>query len=791
MSGVPPAGRPGPPIGDDALLHSVLAQAGTPPAEFGLMPFWFWNDDLQETELLRQLRAFQAGGMGGVVIHPRIGLSRRIGYLTAEYLRLVRRVVDECAALGLKVILYDEGSYPSGSACGQVVAEDPERAARALVLVQRELSGPSDGYWRPAAGRSLQQRLVCAVLAPLTAEGAADPAALALLQPDAQGLVRLTVGAGAWRAMACLDVPSGGTIRGVHPEQEDGSALAPPAADLLRPDAVAAFIRLTHSAYAAALGAHMGTTVVALFTDEPDPLGRGARRGAQPYTPGLERDLAGRLGRPPEEVLAWLPALWTDYGLETAGFRRAYAETVRARLRAVFYGAQAAWCAAHGLALTGHPAASDDMATLADFHWPGQDMVWRWVLPGTPTGLEGAHSVAPKAAVSAARAGGRRRAAAELFGAYGWGLSLDEAKWLLDWHLARGINLLLPHACFYSLWGGRAHESEPDVGPHNPWWRHFTALARYAARLCWLLTDCEPLCKLAVIGDGAHLPWAAARTLYEAQEDFYYVDWEALERAEVQGDRLRVGAQAYREAILDGPGPLPPGARATLEAWLAGGGRLRTAAAAPGLQPPDPGLRLLRVRRSGLEAWLLFNEGETEIRGTLTAPEGPRHGLCWDALRGDAKPFALPGALRLPRRESRVLLLQTGPGAAPPPPGPGRELAVGPFSGPGRGDWARQPGRRTWSGTASCTAEVVLAEAPAWAELDLGAVGEAAEVWVNGQPAGCALWAPYVVRTPAAAWHPGRNRIEVAVTNSAANTYDGALRPSGLLGPVRLRLPGP
>ena len=72
--------------------------------------------------------------------------------------------------------------------------------------------------------------------------------------------------------------------------------MAPPAADLLNPEAVAAFIRLTHARYAANLGEHLGRAVVAMFTDEPSLLGRGARRGVHPYTPGFEADLAARDG---------------------------------------------------------------------------------------------------------------------------------------------------------------------------------------------------------------------------------------------------------------------------------------------------------------------------------------------------------------------------------------------------------------------------------------------------------------------------------------------------------------
>jgi hypothetical protein len=92
--------------------------------------------------------------------------------------------------------------------------------------------------------------------------------------------------------------------------------------------------------------------------------------------------------------------------------------------------------------------------------------------------------------------------------------------------------------------------------------------------------------------------------------------------------------------------------------------------------------------------------------------------------------------------------------------------------------------------------------------LDLGQVKEIAEVTVNGQPVGSVLWkAPYTADVTAAL-RPGRNRLEVRVTNLWVNRVIGDLQPgatrryaflgypqlhkdmplreSGLLGPVRL-----
>ncbi|MCC6444837.1 MAG: hypothetical protein IT210_15440 [Armatimonadetes bacterium] len=117
-----------------------------PPAELGMMPFWFWNDDLEEGEMIRQVREFHAKGFGGFIPHARIGLSRRVGYLTEAYFRLLRLAVEEAARLGMKVVLYDEGSYPSGSAQGRVAAENPAWTARCLIALHRQIDGPARGY---------------------------------------------------------------------------------------------------------------------------------------------------------------------------------------------------------------------------------------------------------------------------------------------------------------------------------------------------------------------------------------------------------------------------------------------------------------------------------------------------------------------------------------------------------------------------------------------------------------------------------------------------------------------
>jgi hypothetical protein len=124
-------------------------------------------------------------------------------------------------------------------------------------------------------------------------------------------------------------------------------------------------------------------------------------------------------------------------------------------------------------------------------------------------------------------------------------------------------------------------------------------------------------------------------------------------------------------------------------------------------------------------------------------------------------------------------------------------------------DKSSDPGVRYFSGEATYASSFTLpkgakAGAPLW--LDLGSVGDVAEVRVNGQVAGTSWFAPYRLDVGRLV-KPGRNVIEVKVANlwvnrligdqqpgaqkitfTAAPTYrpDAPLRPSGLIGPVTL-----
>jgi hypothetical protein len=601
-----------------------------PPAEFSLAPFWFWNDALDEAELARQLDDFQAHGVDAFVIHPRVGLPRDTGWMSRKLLDRMRFAIEEARRRGMWVILYDEGMYPSGSSSGQVVAANPAYQCRGLVRIDLDTTAPN----------SIQQGIrFGADGQPLLTEHQS-----LIAEVDYQG-----------HRYAIIQRPVLAVIRGLHFLNEDSPEPpedSPPAIDLLNPDAVRCFIELVYQRYCDEFGEHFGHIVQAIFTDEPMLLGRLQESDIVPGTDGILAHVNDYLGY---DFTPHLPALWDDEASQS--LRADYERALEHRLEETYYAQLYRWCDQHHIALTGHPAEPDATRHLRYFHIPGQDIVWRQIEPDKPSALEGRQSTQGKAASSMMLHGQRRRNANEFCGAYGADLTFEEMRWLANWLLIRGCNLLIPHAFYYSVRGPRRYERPPDVGPHSPWWdTHFTAFARACRRLCWLNTDSELICHVAILGEHHHLPWRAARACFQNQIDFNYLDIDDLARSSIIRD------QAYRALIVDGE--VSPAAQRHIDALA---GQLTvihwnedTAACIDRLKNllPDSalaaveaqGLRVRHVRKGGIDWHILFNEESAPITSTLELTNA-----YWLDPYSDAV-TAFAGDVTLAGHELRVLL---------------------------------------------------------------------------------------------------------------------------------------
>jgi len=573
----------------------------SPPTEFSLAPFWFWNDVLEEAELLRQLDEFQAHGVEAFVIHPRVGLPRHMGWMSDALLAKMRFVIQQAQERGMWVILYDEGMYPSGSASGQVVEENPAYQCRGLVRINLDEAQPNS-----------------------TIQGIStdDDGNLALA--DNQTLIAETNYQGT--NYAIVERPIDAIVRGlhfIHENAEEPPEDEPLATDLLNPEAVACFIRLVYERYNQEFGEYFGETIQAIFTDEPMLLGRPKETGIMPGTTDILQHVNAFLGY---DFTPNLPALW-DADADPS-IRQEYERAVEHRLEETYYTQLHQWCSTHNIALTGHPSEPDATRHLRYFDIPGQDIVWRHAEPDKPSALEGRESTQGKAAASMMLHTDKRRNANEFCGAYGHDFTYDEMRWLANWLLIRGCNLLIPHAFYYSVRGPRFHERPPDVGLNSAWWgdlfREFSLACR---RLCWLNTDSKPVCEVAVLGEHHHLPWRAAKACFENQVDFHYLDVEDfLKQTTVTGDGLSIAGQTYSTLIIDGEilpatekklNDLPShisvihwsdDAAASLRFLL---GALNTT---PLVTPAVKNLRVRHIHKEGFEWYWFFNEGAASIQ---------------------------------------------------------------------------------------------------------------------------------------------------------------------------------
>ena len=599
-----------------------LAAWQHPPAAFSQCPFWFWNDDLTEAELVRQIADFQAHGVDAFVIHARMGLPRSIGWLSDELFRFMRIALTEARGRGMWVMLYDEGMYPSGSAGGLVVARDASFQARGLV-------------WRPS----------------LEAEDVdADRKQVAVVTRKSGGRIGI------------YEQKVDAVVRGLHyigDENDPAITLGeeePAAADLLNPRAVECFIELVYERFYRELGGFFGNTVKAIFTDEPHPLSRSRNADARPGTTGILAHVNRYLGY---DFTPHLPALWFDDEPDASKHRRAYAEAIAARLDETYYAPLSLWCERHGIALTGHPAEPDEIGHLKHLHIPGQDIVWRHIEPHKASALEGAPSTMAKAASSVAFHWSRERNLNEFAGAYGQDLTFDELRWLASWLLIRGCDLLVPHAFYYSMRGPRRHERPPDVGPNNTWWGEYRAWADFTRRLCWLNATFSPVCDVAILGRATELPWHAAKACFEQQIDFHYVEPVDLAQAKVVDGKLCVGPGRYSLLIVEeGYGtPLPPGTPVAM--WPKSGGRALLSRVRPVVtfDQPAPSVRARRLRGDGVEAVMLFNEGPVGLTQRMEfSPSGKLTRL--DPISGLGVAWDSSQALSLPAHGWAIFLME-------------------------------------------------------------------------------------------------------------------------------------
>ena len=445
------------------------------------------------------------------------------------------------------------------------------------------------------------------------------------------------------------------------------------------------------------------------------------------------------------------------------------------------------------------------------------------------------------------------RAMCEIFGAFGWAEGLPFMKGLADIMLASGINYFVPHAfspkeedtdCPPHFYNGGKNVQYPLFGE----------LMTYMGRCSHLLSGGKHRADVAVFYNAESewamekdsSLGAVCRELTRGLIDFDIVPYDALAEAEVQNGRLCINGESYGALVVP-ESPILPIDRLTCFHRLSEGGlpllfvdalperaaegapidglcagfatvpreklpaRLRVAGLCHVAGKGDgfSSLRFYHVEREGKDVYLLSNEDlRHPIDGRLTLPQ------TGDCLIYD------PWANRLYRDTVKdgvlSLHLDTGStcflifGEPIPADTPFVTVETHRIPLPLRFDISvKEEGEeefRLLAKDAECfdlsapdrsprfsgliRYEAVLEMREGYTVLDLGQVGETAEIRLNGRYLGACIHAPYRIALDGLV--PEENRLEILVRSNLAHRrrdeFSGfhPIPPTGILGPVFL-----
>ena len=535
-----------------------------PPLACKSRPLWFWNGPLSAAETHAILEHSRESGYAGFGILPSPGISP--GFLTPGFLDRYKEAVDKAAALGMKMCLYDEFWFPSGSAGGELARRYPDALGKRLDLLAIDVTGP----------KPIEQAIPPGTLMAVVAMDLATQSRKDLAAQVKDGKLVWDAPAGSWKVMLFTCVRDG--ARGL--------------VDYLNPDAVKRFIELTYQKYYDRFPEHFGKTVDSAFYDEPT---FHWIQGGRAWTDAFNARFQAKHGRSP--ALDY-PALWFDIGPDTAAARNAMFG-LRAELYATgFPKTLNDWCREHKIQLTGHVdqeevvnpvgLCGDLMKAFQHQDIPAIDQVFGY----------GRAAKAYKIISSAACNYDRPLVLTECYGAMNLPIP-SLYKEAMD-QFAKGINAMVPHAVWYSTKG---IAFPPELSYRSPvYGQELPQYNRYIGRLQRLLQGGRHVADIAVlypittlqagyrfgIGtpyEGGIIPKEAdymdvGETLaVRVRRDFTFLHPEVLdERCSVEGATLKLNNKTnhelYRVVLIPGSKVIPWSSLRKIKEFYDNGGKV-------------------------------------------------------------------------------------------------------------------------------------------------------------------------------------------------------------------------
>ncbi len=475
--------------------------------EYKSIPFWSWNNHLDEKVLIKQIEEMYDAGIGGFIMHARIGLKDE--YLGEKWFSCIEACLDKAKELGMAAWVYDENGWPSGFVGGKLLEKEAYRA-RFLEY--------SVGEWQEAFA--------------------------SYVEDEKLGFQRVTA-----------------PVAGVKEYHHVFLRISPANTDILNPDVIDAFIEETHEEYYRRYADRFGKELVGFFTDEPQYY-----RWGTPYTPCAEPVFA-KDGEDIRDGLIWL----FKHDKRGYAFRTKYFHTLSNLYVTNFYKKLYDWCESHNCKLTGHSVDENRLysqmwggaAVSPSYeyeHIPGIDALGRWCLD----------EIACKQVASVSAQLGKKQILTETFGCSGNDVTPTELKGLAEAQYFMGVNLMCQHLYPYSIAGQGKVDHPPVFGPHGNWGNGFKVFNDYFTHLGAMIVNTKECVDVAILHPlrDIWLEYVRAedyQSVKDIEEEYqkllqdlrkhgvtlHFLDEEILCRyGKVEKGILKVGEESYSTVIV-------------------------------------------------------------------------------------------------------------------------------------------------------------------------------------------------------------------------------------------------
>ncbi len=762
----------------------------SPDASHAPVYVWVWNDICSCDIIDEQLAEMQNLGIRAFYILPEpksfrpdsMPTNLTPDYLSEEFFELCAYAVEKGKALGMNCWIYDEGGWPSGSACGRVLKDHSEYARQTLEFYERTFS----------AGEVYKKT---------------TPDVLAAFLNDKEIIKE-----------GYIFSEDTVVTEYVAEKENCGDSDYP---DLLNKDATEYFIEITHEKYSLAMKNTLGKNVTAVFTDEPKaPSGAFNKVLAEKY-----ESIYG------ESILPHLPLIAERIAIteENVHILHRWYDLCSRMFCDNFLLTCKKWANENGIAFTGHldkdhsPLGCMDgganfnlMRALRCFDIPGVDIIWRQLYPENKitnkNDMNAYNGFFPRYASSAAAQNGTKLAMSEIFGVAGPGLTYDIMRYTVGYQAVRGINIFNLFNFPLGRKGQLLAQELPVFTENQVFYRYLCQFNRYIERLSYISTLGERACETGLYypihdfqgGLKADIMSKAfdtlGRTLEDRMVDFDIVDDDVIQVAEISDKgSINVGKAKYKHIIIPKGAYVPDATQKVLNSFMECGGRVswELTNLTPVIKVEGSGLRAMHRKAENVEIFCLFREngecGDYRIHLPLS------NGYMLDLVNGTLQRLETEDGileLSIAIGETAVILLTEETLDAENKKEFRKRFDISnkflfrkeleltcdengfeniehfdKSVSVSLGDWVCLIGSAySGSGVYETTFKLPTEKVGKEGEIDLGDVHFTAQVYLNNQPLGTALMPPYRIKIPAGVLDEN-NKLKVVVTNTSANWY--------------------